>query len=466
MKSLKPVMISGKEILPLIEGGKGISVTKGASSGAWAAAGGAGTFSGVCPDFHDDEGNLVGYFDPKKTRKGRHEELIEKSILGGINQAQIAHEVSGGNGRIHMNVLWEMGGADRILEGVLDGAKGLVHGVTCGAGMPYRLSEIASARGVYYYPIVSSARAFNALWKRSYRKFPEFLGGVVYEDPWKAGGHNGLSNNENMDIPQDPYPRVVELRSKMDGFGLQHVPIVMAGGVWCLKDFEAWIGDPAVGLLAFQLGTRPLLTKESPISENWKKKLPELKKGDVFINWFSPTGFPSSAVKNDFMTELEARSARQVPYTRTPEGELTESVPVGTRGRLIYLKAADKPLVEKWIADGYTEGLRTPVETMVFVTPQRAQSITQDQADCIGCLSACGFSNWTQYNEEHTTGKIADARSFCIQKSLREISHSDEIDDALMFAGHNVYRFGEDPFYKNGFVPTVKELVDRIMTGE
>ena len=24
-----------------------------------------------------------------------------------------------------------------------------------------------------------------------------------------------------------------------------------------------------------------------------------------------------------------------------------------------------------------------------------------------------------------------------------------------MFAGHNVYRFREDPFYANGFVPTV-----------
>ena len=38
LKSLKEIKISGKEVLPLIEGGKGISVTKGLSSGAWAAA--------------------------------------------------------------------------------------------------------------------------------------------------------------------------------------------------------------------------------------------------------------------------------------------------------------------------------------------------------------------------------------------------------------------------------------------
>ena len=69
--------------------------------------------------------------------------------------------------------------------------------MTCGAGMPYKLSEISASYGVYYYPIVSSARAFNALWKRSYRKTSEYLGGVVYEDPWLAGGHNGLSNSED-----------------------------------------------------------------------------------------------------------------------------------------------------------------------------------------------------------------------------------------------------------------------------
>ena len=42
----------------------------------------------------------------------------------------------------------------------------------------------------------------------------------------------------------------------------------------------------------------------------------------------------------------------------------------------------------------------------------------------MGCLSACLFSNWAQ-NEEGTTGKKADPRSYCIQKTLQEISHSD-----------------------------------------
>jgi len=195
LKGLHPLIISGQEVLPIIEGGKGISVSNGESSGAFAAAGAVGTFSGVNADFRDEAGNIVPQIYTTKTRTERHEELLAFSIKGGIHQAKIAHEVSGGKGRVHMNVLWEMGGCERVLHGVLEGAKGMVHGVTCGAGMPYKVAEISSSYGVYYYPIVSSARAFRALWMRAYKKFPEWLGGVVYEDPWLAGGHNGLSNS-------------------------------------------------------------------------------------------------------------------------------------------------------------------------------------------------------------------------------------------------------------------------------
>ena len=170
---------------------------------------------------------------------------------------------------------------------------------------------------IYYYPIVSSARAFNALWKRSYRKTADYLGGVVYEDPWLAGGHNGLSNSEDPLSPQPPYPRVRDLRSLMNEFKLESVPIIMAGGVWNLSEWEDWIDNPEIGKIAFQFGTRPLLTEESPIPEAWKKRLLTIKKGEVSLHKFSPTGFYSSAVKNEFLQELEERSERQTPFLKS-----------------------------------------------------------------------------------------------------------------------------------------------------
>ena len=464
MLNLKPLLMSGKEVLPLVEGGKGVAVSTGQSSGAWAAAGGVGTFSAVNADSYDKEDNLLPVIYHGKNRTDRHEELVAMGIKGGIQQAQIAHELAAGEGRIHMNVLWEMGGAERVLTGVLDGAKGLVHGVTCGAGMPYRVAQIAAEYAVYYYPIVSSMRAFRALWLRSYKKLPEWLGGVVYEDPWRAGGHNGLSNSEDPLQPQDPYPRVAEIRTFMNSVGLDHVPIIMAGGVWYLRDYAEWLEDPAVAPVAFQFGTRPLLTHESPISDEWKTRLLELKSGDVALHKFSPTGFYSSAVRNDFLSDLYARSERQVPYSRKPTDILSEPVPIGRRGRPIHVTPQDKPRVENWLAQGFTEGLATPDDTMIFVATDQALTIKQDQIDCMGCLSQCAFSNW--HEKDGSTGKKADPRSFCIQKTLQSIAHQGAVDNELMFAGHNAYHFATDPFYQDGRIPTVGELIERIKTGD
>ncbi len=467
MISLKPLMLSGREVWPLIEGGKGISATNGLSSGAWAAADGIGTFSGVNGDWIDDNGELVPLVYEGKTRLERHEELIRYSIKAGISQARIAHDVSGGQGRLHINVLWEMGGCERVLHGVMEGAKGLIHGITCGAGMPYRLAEIAARYNVTYYPIVSSARAFRALWKRAYHRVSELMGGVVYEDPWRAGGHNGLSNSEDPDVPEPPMPRVQALRDTMRDFGLDETAIVMAGGVWHLNDWKDWIGNPDLGPIAFQFGTRPLLTRESPIPESWKRRLLGLNDGDVLLHRFSPTGFYSSAVYNEFLTDLVKRSERQIDYADKPDPGrgLVTPLAFGGRGRLVHVRAEDVERVTGWTGQGFTQAMKTPDHTLIYVAPDQARQIKRDQADCMGCLSFCKFSNWSD-KDDNTTGKPPDPRSFCIQKTLQGIAHIGDVNNELMFAGHNAFKFKQDPFYSNGFVPTVRELVDRIVTGE
>jgi nitronate monooxygenase len=462
------IRMGGVDVLPIVEGGKGISVSNGVSSGNWAFAGGVGTFSAVNADSYDAEGRRIAQVYHGRTRRERHEELVRYSIRGAVAQARQAYEMAAGRGRIHANILWEMGAAERIITEVLEQAKGLIHGITCGAGMPYRLSDIAARFGVHYYPIVSSARAFNALWKRAYHKAANLLGAVVYEDPWLAGGHNGLSNSEDPTRPENPYPRVVALRQQMREFGLHETPIIMAGGVWWLEEWEDWIDNPDLGPVAFQFGTRPLLTRESPISEAWKQRLLTLKKGDVFLNRFSPTGFYSSAVNNGFIEELKERNERQIAYSSEPVGEHVAEFGIGPRKRIVYVTPGDLGRARGWEREGFTEVLRTPDSTLIFVTPEKAREIVADQVACMGCLSQCRFSNWSQHDAEHSTGKKADPRSFCIQKTLQDIAHDDApeaVEKNLMFSGHNAYRFASDPFYSNGFVPTVKQLVERILTG-
>ncbi len=466
MKKLNVLSVSGRDVLPLVEGGKGVSATNGNSAGAWAAAGGIGTVSGVNADSYDAQGKLIRQIYKGKTRQERHEELVVYGISGGIAQVQKAHDLAGDKGALHLNVLWEMGGAEQVLHGVLEGTKGLIHGVTCGAGMPYRVSEIAQKYNVYYYPIVSSARAFRALWLRSFNKASDLLGGVVYEDPWLAGGHNGLSNSEDPLQPEDPYPRVLALRKQMRDYGLDQTPIVMAGGVWQLSEWENWIDNSELGPIVFQFGTRPLLTQESPIPDSWKKRLLTIKKGEVALNKFSPTGFYSSAVHNAFLDELYARSDRQIGYATQSNAAFTESFKTGPVGKPIFIQGEDVAKADAWKEAGFTTILRTPESTLVFVTQDEARKIKTSQAACMGCLSQCQFSNWSQHAPDYATGRMPDPRSFCIQESLQNVAHEGDVENFLLFAGHNAYRFGEDPFYKDGAIPTVAQLVERIMTGQ
>ena len=463
MKNLDKIVISNKEVYPLVEGGKGINGTDGKSSGSWAKEGGVGTISMVSPNAIDGNGQLIPEVFNEKSREKRHREMVEYAIKGGISQAKIARDIAGDNGRIHINMLWEMADSEEVITRVLEGAKGLIHGVTCGAGLPYNLGAIAAEHQVYYYPIVSSARAMAILWKRAFKKYAEYLGGVVYEDPWLAGGHNGLSNAEDPLKPERPYERLVALRKTLIELGLPDLPIIIAGGVWSLSDWQDYINNPELGKVAFQFGTRPMITQESPISDAWKKLMLGTHKGDVILQTFSPTGFYSSAIKNKFLSNLIRRKEAEISYSTEADEEHTLLLPVSPT-KEVYIRAADLTKVEEQKKAGYSVIKETPDSTLVFLTPDEWAVMQRQRAECVGCLSQCQFSSWSRANG--STGKIPDPRTYCIHQTLMNIGHGKDVQDNLAFAGHLVYRFAEDPLYANGHIPSVHELFTAILAGK
>ena len=117
MKAINEIRMGGVDVLPLVEGGKGVAISNGVTAGHWAAGGGAGTFSAVNADSYDENGGIIQAIYRGRTRRERHDELVAYGIQGGIAQAQRAHDICGGKGRIHANVLWEMGGAERVIGG-------------------------------------------------------------------------------------------------------------------------------------------------------------------------------------------------------------------------------------------------------------------------------------------------------------------------------------------------------------
>ncbi|MDR0449475.1 MAG: nitronate monooxygenase [Rickettsiales bacterium] len=455
MDRLKKIWLAGREIFPIVEGGKGVAVSTGKTAGCFAAEDCAGTFSAVMPDGYDENGRAVPVITPGKTRLERHREMIKKSIENGIQNVEIAWRESKGRGRIFMNMLWGLGGSREIVEGILEKTKGKIHGISVGAGMPYQLGDIAAKFKVYYQPIVSSSRAFKALWARGFLRTKEWLGGVIYECPWRAGGHNGISS-EDPNSPEEALPRLIELRRFMNSVGLAAVPIIIAGGIWSLSECHAYIGNPDIEPVAFQLGTRPILTAESPVSESWRGVMMGLKDGDVKLQKFSPTGFYSSAVNNNFVQNLLARKARQVPFfDEAAEGR------VAFGGK--FLDAQDMEKISEWKSRGFSAALPTPDNTFVFETPDAARVIAAQQEACAGCLAACKFSGWNSFEPDAELPR--DPRSFCIKNTLQAAAHTGATDNNLVFAGHSAYKFATDPLFSNDKRPTIHEFLDEVKKG-
>ncbi len=479
----KLVFIDGKWVLPLIQGGKGVGATNGSTAGAWARENAGGTIAATGASGSIDMTSLDNDYpfnDP--TRHGRHAEMIDISIKGCIFQVKRAHELANGKGLVRINFLKMAGGSMEIMRGVLKGTKveggaNLINAVTMGAGLPAEEdAQICADEKVFLDPIISSSMALKVLLKRTYRKwagrYHEVIGAVVYEDPWLAGGHNGITSRENPDEPIAPYERIKELRAIMNEHGMHDVAIIMAGGVWYLRDWADWLDDPEIAPIAFQIGTRDLLTQECPISDEWKHLLLTMKKGDVALNKFSPTGFYSSAYKNSMIMELYAQSERQIAYKPAPDDEKTEAIKaLGVPPKGFWVTPEDNLKADMWIAQGYNTVLKTPDETVIFVTPEKAVANKADKTDCVGCLVTCKLSSWSQNPDtKYSTKRLPDPRTHCIRKSLQGAIEGKNLDEVLIFSGHNAFKSGDDPFYrnKNGEVvfPTVKQLVARLLTGD
>ena len=462
MKNLELLEIGGKAVFPLFEGGRGVNVSNGQTAGAWAKENCVGTFSGVFPDIKDAMGNVKTPEILTKSRMERHWEMMDKAVEGCVTQAQIAHEISGGNGLINMNVLWELADSQYLIQNVLEKAKGVINGVVSGAGLPFKLAELTSHFKVFYYPIVSSGRALQILIRRGYDKYKEYMGGVVYEDPWFAGGHCGFSNTDEVGKPQSPYEKVVELRKVLNANGLNNIPIIIAGGVWSLADWQDYIDNPEVGKVGFQFGTRPLLTKESPISQAWKKLLMCLNMDDVVIQDFSPTGFLSSAIKNGLIRKLFDRTNGEVEFRKQQDEEFCEPIAYNSC-KTYYIKKSDVQKVDEQIKQGKVCLSETPDNTLIFLRKDEKMQCMEDIKDCCGCLSACKFSSWNSHGK--TTGKVPDLRSFCIRKSLIEVGHNGNILDNILFSGKNAFKFKNDPLFKGANWPSIKELIEAIKKG-
>ncbi len=167
-----------------------------------------------------------------------------------------------------------------------------------GAGMPRDLGvDILEYPHLRYMPIVSSAKAAKFMMifaKKNNGRLPD---GFYIEHPDVAGGH--LGKKEIAESGFDAQKTIDEIRKYIAEYYDEdvHVPVVLGGGISYREDIDKAL---KIGYDSVNMGTRPLLTKESGLP-NKLISAKYLVADDVDTTLKSPAGLPSNSVNNPEM---------------------------------------------------------------------------------------------------------------------------------------------------------------------
>jgi len=142
---------------------------------------------------------------------------------------------------------------------------------TYGTGNPKKIIEVLKPGGVMSFPVVPTVEA-------AVRAERDGADGVIVSG-CEGGGHVGQMTTMAL-IPQ--------ARDKVK------IPLVAAGGI---ADGRGMAAAFALGAEGIQMGTRFIVTKESPAHPNVKKKIIESKAEDTVVTG-NITGLPVRCIRN------------------------------------------------------------------------------------------------------------------------------------------------------------------------
>lgn len=268
---LKPLVLAGRKLLPIVQGGMGVGVSAHRLAGAVAAQGGVGTLSSV--DLRRHHPDLMERTEPLTKRVGG--EADSKAQIDAANLEALEREVkaaraaSGGLGLIAMNVM------RAVSEYAADVKRALEAGVdmvVVGAGLPLDLPDLAAEHPkALLTPILSDSRGVQLLvrkWERK-KRLPD---AIVLEHPRYAGGHLGAAKIADLNDPRFDFERAIpeslEFLHKA-GIG-REVPIIAAGGIRRCEDIAQ---VQSLGGAGAQLGTPFATTTECDASDAFKRVL-------------------------------------------------------------------------------------------------------------------------------------------------------------------------------------------------
>lgn len=291
---LAPLVLGGRTLLPIVQGGMGIGVSAHRLAGQVAAEGGVGTISSVDlrrhhPDLMERTRGLGVGEAAKAAINAANLEALEREV-------RAARSIAGGHGLLAMNVMRAVGEYAQSVRRSLEAG---VDAIVVGAGLPLDLPDLAADwPKVLLVPILSDARGVQLVlrkWERKHR-MPD---AIVIEHPGHAGGHLGAARVEDLHDPRFDFERVVpETLAMLRAAGIEKMtPVIAAGGIRSLADIRRLQG---LGAAAVQLGTPFAVTLECDAHPDFKRVLAEAKDEDM-VEFTSVAGLPARAVATPWL---------------------------------------------------------------------------------------------------------------------------------------------------------------------
>jgi len=291
---LQPLLLGGRKLLPIVQGGMGVGVSAHRLAGTVASFGGVGTIASVDlrhhhPDLLERTASLPVAAESKRIIDEANLEALSREIRKAQGLAQ-------GCGLLAVNVMRAVSeyaaSVRRALECGIDA-------VVVGAGLPLDLPELAKDYPeTLLIPILSDARGIQLVVKKWERK-GRLPGAVVIEHPRYAGGHLGATRLTDINDPRFDFENVIPTAMaflRMAGIESK-VPLIAAGGIRTCEDIARL---QSMGAAAVQLGTPFAVTEECDAHSEFKKVLANATDEDM-VEFVSVAGLPARAVATTWM---------------------------------------------------------------------------------------------------------------------------------------------------------------------
>ncbi|CAG4920772.1 NAD(P)H-dependent flavin oxidoreductase [Paraburkholderia saeva] len=297
--SFPPLVIRGRSLLPVVQGGMGVGISAHRLAGSVAREGAMGTIASI--DLRHHHADLV-----EACRAHPDRETLERANLTALaREITAARALSEGRGMIAVNVMKAVNAhADYVRVACENGADAIV----MGAGLPLDLPDMTQAFDIALVPILSDSRG-AALVLKKWMKKGRLPDAIVIEHPAHAGGHLGVTNLADIHDGRFEFARVLdEMQAVFSSLGLgrDDVPLIVAGGI---NSHDAVRACLAAGASGVQIGTPFAVTEEGDAHPQFKRVLADASPEDI-VEFISVTGLPARAVRTPWLSRYLRHEAR------------------------------------------------------------------------------------------------------------------------------------------------------------